>query len=107
MTSLPLSYRRALCGASFAAAASVCLSPCVASAQSRASVDVSAGATAASNPYLLDGPNTSAAGVNLTIRPSLTVETGTSSVTFGGDLSFEEFFDKYGLDDSFQLDASV
>jgi len=106
MTSLPLSYRRALCGASFAAAASVCLSPCVASAQSRASVDVSAGATAASNPYLLDGPNTSAAGVNLTIRPSLTVETGTSSVTFGGDLSLEEFFDKYGLDDSVQLDAS-
>lgn len=106
MTSLPLSYGRALCGASFAAAASVCLSPCVASAQSRASVDVSAGATAASNPYLLDGPNTSAAGVNLTIRPSLTVETGTSAVTFSGDLSLEEFFDKYGLDDSVQLGAS-
>nr|WP_166180517.1 hypothetical protein [Altererythrobacter segetis] len=106
MTSLPLSYRRGLCGVSFAAAASLCLSPVVARAQSRANVDVSAGATAASNPYLLDGPNTSAVGVNLTVRPSLAVETGTSSVTFWGGLSLEEFFDKYGLDGSVQLGAA-
>lgn len=106
MIALSFPYRRGLGGLSYAAAASICLSPALAKAQSRATVDVSAGATAASNPHLLNGSNTSAAGVNLTVSPSLVVETGDASVKFWGDLSLEEFFDKYGLEDSIQLGAS-
>ena len=45
-----------------------------AGAQTRASVDVSVGATAATDPFLVDGPDSGAIGANLTIDPSIFVE---------------------------------
>jgi hypothetical protein len=106
MTSTVFPYRRGLIGVTLAAGASVCLSPVIARAQSRANVDVRAGSTAASNPHLLNGSDVSAVGVNLTVKPSLVVESGDASVRFWGDLSLEQFFDKYGLEDSVQLGAT-
>lgn len=99
-------YRRGLRELTLAAAVGVCLSPVIANAQARANVDVSAGATAASNPYLLNGADTSAVGVNLTVRPSLVVESEAASARFWGDLALEQFFDKYGLNGSVQLGAA-
>ena len=91
--------------ASIAGAVAACLFPLVASAQVRTNVDVSAGATAASNPFLIEGSGTSAVGMNLTVEPSLVVESAATSVKFSGNLSLEKFF-KYRLDDSILLDAS-
>lgn len=89
-----------------AAAATACAVPFVAKAETRVSVDVSAGATAASNPYLLDGADTQAVGANLTVDPSIFFQDEDTSVTLDGSLSLEKFFGRYGFDESVALAAS-
>ena len=89
-----------------AAAATSGTVPLVARAETRVNVDVSAGATAASNPYLLVGPDTQALGANLTIDPSIFFEKEDTSILLDGSLSLEKFFRRYGFDESIALAAS-
>jgi hypothetical protein len=89
-----------------AAAATSCAVPLVTKAETRLNVDVSAGATAASNPYLLDGEDTQAIGANLTIDPSIFLEDEDTSIVLDGSLSLEKFFRRYGFDESIALAAS-
>lgn len=106
MTATRLLTRRHLRHVSVGAAAAACLIPVSGWGQTRASVDVSAGAIATSNPYLLHAPETAAAGANLTIDPSLLVETGNASVSFDGTLSLEKYFSRYGFDKSANIGGS-
>lgn len=75
-------------------------------AQSRATIDVSAGATAATNPYLLTGSDRAAAGVDVSFSPAISVQSPDAKVNFAGSLELEKFFGKYGLDESVSLGAS-
>lgn len=99
---IALGARRTL----LAAAAAFCVVPLAARAETRVSVDVSLGATAASNPYLLDGPDTAAAGAHLTVDPAVFLENDDTSITLDGRLSMEKFFERYGLDESVAVGAS-
>jgi hypothetical protein len=80
--------------------------PLAAAAETRARVDVSAGATAASNPYLLNAPDTEAVGASLTIDPMVFFEDGNSAITFNGSLTLEKLSEDYGTDESVSLGAS-
>ena len=88
-----------------ATATVIALVPIGVRAQTRANLDVSVGGTAASNPYLLNGSDTKAAGGNLTLAPSLTFLDGDTSVSLNGSVDLEKFADKYGLDESVQFGA--
>lgn len=74
-----------------------------AAAQTRAAVDVSIGATAATDPFLLDTPDSEAIGVNLTVDPSISFEGDATTVTFQGRLSLDQYLSRYGLDESVNL----
>lgn len=87
-------------------AAAACLLPPTATAQSRAGVSVSTGATAASNPYLLDAPDTDAIGANITIDPFVFFEEEDATVTLNGSFTLEKFSENYGTDESASLGAS-
>ena len=89
------------------ATASALLMPLAAHAQTVANVDVSAGALVASNPHLVDGPDTGSAAATLTVHPSISVTEGRTKATLGGTLRLEEFFDRYGTDTSAQVGASI
>ena len=94
---------RAVC---ISTAAAACLLPSTATAQSRAGVSVSAGASAASNPYLLDAPDTDAIGVSLTVDPFVFFEEEAATVTLNGSFTVEKFSRNYPTDESASLGAS-
>lgn len=92
--------------ASVAAAVAVGVIAQSASAQAQAAMDVSAGATAATNPYLLAGPSTVTAGVDLKFSPSLLVQSADAIFKVKSSVELERFFDRYGLDESVTFGAS-
>jgi hypothetical protein len=79
--------------------------PLSTAAQTQASVDASVGAIAASNPYLIDGGDTAAVGVNVTISPRVTYEEEDTTFNLNGSLNLESFFDKYDLNETVTLGA--
>ncbi len=92
--------------ASLAAATFVCVLPQIAGAKPRADLNVSVGALAASNPYLLNGKNLGAAGANLTIDPSIYLDDANTSIALTGNLSLDKYFGKYDLEDSYGIRAA-
>ena len=86
-------------------AAAACFSPAAATAQSRAGVSVSTGATASSNPYLLSGSNTDAIGANITVDPFVYFEDEDAAVTLSGGFTLEQFSKNYGTDASARVGA--
>ena len=92
--------------ATSAAAIAVGLVAPAANAQTRAAIEVSAGATAATNPYLLSGPGTATGGADLKLSPSVLVQSADAVVKLRGSVELERFFDRYGLDESVALGAS-
>jgi hypothetical protein len=92
--------------ASRATVAAAFLAPALSLAQTRANMEISTGATAASNPYLVEQPDTAAAGASLTFAPSLTFDAGDASGSLDGSLDLEKYFGRYGLDESAMLRAS-
>jgi len=103
MRMLALGRWELLRGASLLASATACLLPPSAQAQSRATLDVSAGATAASNPYLFNGGDTAAVGASIDFAPSLSAKTDDTSINFEGNLSLEKYLGRYGTDESISL----
>lgn len=92
--------------AATAAAVAVGLAALPASAQTRAAIEVSGGATAATNPYLLNGPATATGGVDLKLSPSVLVQSADAVVKFRATVELERYFDRYGMDESVALGAS-
>lgn len=72
-------------------------------AEVRASVAVGTGATAATNPYLVQGDDTDALGVHLTIDPSIVFEDDTATYVVTGQVRLDHYFDRYGSDESVNL----
>lgn len=81
--------------------------PSTAAAETRARLDASLGATAASNPYLLDREDAEAVGADLTLRPQVTLSEDDTIVTLNGQITLETFFDDQELNDTVQVGASV
>lgn len=75
-------------------------------ADTRVSLDVSAGARAASNPYLVAGSSTGAVGSSLEVAPTITTGDGVSTLTVNGAGRYEHFFRRYGDDLSGRLGAT-
>jgi hypothetical protein len=75
-------------------------------AQTHGSVDVSAGIVAASDPFLVGGNDTAAVGANITIDPSIFYEDDTTTFTLQGRVSVDQYFDRYGTDESVALRAN-
>ena len=69
-------------------------------------MDVSVGATAASNPFMVNGTDTEALGATLTFNPSVFHEDEDTSLTLDGAIVFEQYFDSYGGDVSLDLSAT-
>lgn len=69
-----------------------------AQADTRASLDVSAGARAASNPYLTPGSNTGAVASTLEVAPSIQTSNGRSTLALNGAARYDHFFRRYGDD---------
>jgi hypothetical protein len=90
-------------GISLLAAASACLVASEAAAQTYASVDISAGGTAATNPYLVDGSDTGAVGANLTVDPTIVFEEGATTFRINGRASIDQYLSRYGTDEALSL----
>ena len=90
-----------------ATASAISVLPLVANAETVANVDVSVGALAASNPYFLDGSDTEAGALSLSLRPYISITEENTTVTVDGTLSIERFFDNYGTDEFADVGASI
>lgn len=64
-------------------------------AESRATLDVSLGGKAASNPFDASGSNTSDVAASLDIRPAFSIEDEVSSVVLDGQFHADRYFDRY------------
>lgn len=83
------------------------IAPSTAAAETQARLDASLGATAASNPYLLDRDDAEAIGADLTLRPLITLSEDDTVVTLDGQVTLETFFDDQEVNDTVQIGASV
>jgi hypothetical protein len=81
--------------------------PFAANADTVANADVSIGALAASNPYLLAGPDRESGAASVTIRPYISATDDDTIATLEGALNLENFFNHYGTDESARLGASI
>jgi len=95
--------RRAL----LATAAVAAVTSPAAHAETVAGADASVGVLAASNPFLVAGPDTESGAISLTLRPFVSVTEAATTVTFDGTLNLEQYFDHYGMDESGQVNASI
>jgi hypothetical protein len=93
-------------GAALAGAALAILASAGAAAQTYGHVDVSAGIVAASDPFLVGGNDTTAVGANITVDPSIYYEGDTTTLTLQGRVSVDQYFDRYGTDESVALRAN-
>jgi hypothetical protein len=105
---LPRTTRRTRTGSALLATVSaIAVLPLAANAETVANVDVSVGALAASNPYLIAGTDRESGAVSLTVEPSISATDDDTIATLEGTLSLENFFDHYGTDESARVGASI
>lgn len=69
-------------------------------ADDRLTVDVSAGVSAATNPFLVAGPDTGAASAFLSIQPQFTRTTPVSTLAIRAYGRIEQYTHRYGTDDA-------
>ena len=74
-------------------------------AQSRAAVDVTVGARAATNPYDASGKNSAAVAISLGVNPSLTIVHELSTLALSGSAKVDQYLSRYGTDVSARANA--
>ena len=81
------------------------LVPGQAVAETLFSADVSAGVTAATNPYLFNDGSTSAVSVDVSIAPTVTVRDAAGEFRLSGVAQHQEFLRRYPSAQNFSVDA--
>lgn len=76
-----------------------------ASAQTREHVDISIGGTVETDPFLVPGEDTMAAGATLVVEPTVFVEEDTATLSLQGFLRLQQYTNRYGTDASAGLNA--
>ncbi len=76
-------------------------------AETRASINASLSGEMAANPYLLSGPNTSAASAIVTITPGLKIVDSAKTIGLNATYKHSEFSRRYRSSDDFMASASV
>ena len=76
-------------------------------AQTVAGADTSVGAIAATNPYLLETGDTGEVGVNITLRPWISLTEDDTTVTLDGAVYLESFLDGQRIEESVQFGGSM
>jgi hypothetical protein len=106
MTLTQVTNGRPCRGVSLFAAVSACLVASEAAAETYATVDISAGGTAATNPYLVNGSDTEAVGANLTVDPTIVFEGEATTFRIDGRASIDQYLNRYGTDEALSLSVA-
>ena len=85
------------CGTLCSAIALAALSP-AAHAETRTTLDVSAGARAATNPYLIAGSSNGAVAATIEASPSIETGNGVSTLRIDGSARYDRYLRRYGDD---------
>ena len=75
-------------------------------AETRTTLDVSAGMREATNPYLVSGKSTDSTVASFEAKPSIEVKDDVSTFTFNGAARLDQYFRRYGTDFSGRADVA-
>lgn len=81
--------------------------PATAHAETRAYVDLSAGATAATNPFLQTGSGNGSIGVSAEVRPALVSENEVQRLELSGDFRVTQYLQRHGTEPAGGVNLSV
>lgn len=95
-----------LAGRCLGAAAALGVPAGLAAQTTRTGMTVSAGVNAESNPYNLAGSDAAGVSADVTVQPRLQLRDSNTAVDLSGLAQLRQFFDRYGLEDNYAVNAT-